>query len=102
MYRAFQKELYNGIPNVVWRVLRKRLHLKACKLSIVQHSATGGCNVLAVTFFGREVLRKTPGPYRDLHELPSYRIIIFGIEWGRINCGTLVRCKRDKAIKNYF
>jgi hypothetical protein len=24
-----------GIP--VWRVLRKRLHLKACKLSIVQH-----------------------------------------------------------------
>ena len=27
-----------GIPNVtVWRVLRKRLHLKAYKLSIVQH-----------------------------------------------------------------
>jgi hypothetical protein len=25
-YRVFQKELYNGIPNVtVWRVLRKRL-----------------------------------------------------------------------------
>jgi hypothetical protein len=34
---VFQKELYNGIPNVtVWRVLRKRLHLKAYKLSIVQ------------------------------------------------------------------
>jgi hypothetical protein len=33
----FQKELYNGIPNVtVWRVLRKHLHLKAYKLSIVQ------------------------------------------------------------------
>jgi hypothetical protein len=32
-----QKELYNGIPNVtVWRVLRKRLHLKAEKVSIVQ------------------------------------------------------------------
>jgi hypothetical protein len=29
---CFKKELYNGIPNVaVWRVLRKRLHLKACK-----------------------------------------------------------------------
>jgi hypothetical protein len=34
----FQKEIYNGSPNViVWRVLRKRLYLKACKLSIVQH-----------------------------------------------------------------
>jgi hypothetical protein len=34
----FQKELYNGIPNVtLWRVLRKRLHLKAYKLPIVQH-----------------------------------------------------------------
>jgi hypothetical protein len=34
----FQKELYSGVPNVtVWRVLRKRLHLKAYKLSIVQH-----------------------------------------------------------------
>jgi hypothetical protein len=34
---VFQKELHNGIPNVgVWRVLRKRLHLKAYKLSIVQ------------------------------------------------------------------
>jgi hypothetical protein len=32
-----QKELYNAIPNVtVWRVLRKRLYLKAYKLSIVQ------------------------------------------------------------------
>jgi hypothetical protein len=33
----FQKELYNGIPNViVWRGLRKRLYLKAYKLSIIQ------------------------------------------------------------------
>jgi hypothetical protein len=32
-----KKELYNGTPNVtVWRVLRKRLHLKAYKLYIVQ------------------------------------------------------------------
>jgi hypothetical protein len=39
--RAFQKELYNGIPNVtVWRVLRKTLHLKAYKLSIVQRLET--------------------------------------------------------------
>jgi hypothetical protein len=36
--RCFKKELYNFIPNVtVGRVLRKRLHLKAYKLSIVQH-----------------------------------------------------------------
>jgi hypothetical protein len=34
---VFQNELYNGIPDVtVWRLLRKRLHLKAYKLSIVQ------------------------------------------------------------------
>jgi hypothetical protein len=38
IYRMFQKELYSGIQNVtVWRVLRKRLHLKACNLSIVHH-----------------------------------------------------------------
>jgi hypothetical protein len=36
-YRVFQKEFYNCIPNVaVWRVLRKRLRLKAYKLYIVQ------------------------------------------------------------------
>jgi hypothetical protein len=34
---VFQKELHNGIPNgTVWWVLRKRLHLKVYKLSIVQ------------------------------------------------------------------
>jgi hypothetical protein len=33
---VFQKELYNCVANVaVWRVLRKRLHLKAYQLSIV-------------------------------------------------------------------
>jgi hypothetical protein len=33
---CFKKELYNGIPNVtVCRVLRKRLHLKAYKLSML-------------------------------------------------------------------
>jgi hypothetical protein len=33
----FQKELYNGIPNVTeWRVLLKRLHLNSYKLSILQ------------------------------------------------------------------
>jgi hypothetical protein len=37
-YRVFKKELYNGILNVtVWRELRKRLRLKAYKLSIVQY-----------------------------------------------------------------
>jgi hypothetical protein len=35
--QGVSKELYDGVPNVVvWRVLRKHLHLKACKLSIVQ------------------------------------------------------------------
>jgi hypothetical protein len=34
---VFQRYLYNSIPNVTLRrVLRKRLHLKAYKLSIVQ------------------------------------------------------------------
>jgi hypothetical protein len=32
MYRLFQKEYYNGIPNVtVWRAVRKRLRLKTSK-----------------------------------------------------------------------
>jgi hypothetical protein len=36
-HRVFQKKFYNGIPKAtVCRVLRKRLHLKAYKLSIVQ------------------------------------------------------------------
>jgi hypothetical protein len=36
IYRVFQKELYNGIPNVaMWQVLQKGLHLKAYKPSIV-------------------------------------------------------------------
>jgi hypothetical protein len=35
--QGVSKELYNGFSNVaVWRVLRKRLHLKAYKLTIVQ------------------------------------------------------------------
>jgi hypothetical protein len=34
---VFQIELYNGIPNVaVWQVLRKRLHFKPYKLSIIK------------------------------------------------------------------
>jgi hypothetical protein len=39
LHRVFQKELCNGLPTVtVWRVLQKRFHLKAYKLSIaVQH-----------------------------------------------------------------
>jgi hypothetical protein len=36
-YRVFQKERYNGIPNVTaWRLLRKHLHLTAYKLCIVE------------------------------------------------------------------
>jgi hypothetical protein len=38
IYRVFQLKLYNGFPNVtVWWVLRKRLHLKAYKLFVVQY-----------------------------------------------------------------
>jgi hypothetical protein len=38
IYRLFQKELYNGIPNVtVWAVFRKLLQLETYQLSIVQH-----------------------------------------------------------------
>jgi hypothetical protein len=37
VHRVFQKEFYRGIPNVtVWRVLRKRSHLREYKLSIVE------------------------------------------------------------------
>jgi hypothetical protein len=37
LYRGFQKERHNGIPNVaVWRVLRKCLYLMAYNLAIVQ------------------------------------------------------------------
>jgi hypothetical protein len=35
---CLKKKVCNGIPNVtVWRVLLKRVHLEAYKLSIVQH-----------------------------------------------------------------
>jgi hypothetical protein len=40
-----------SLTNVtVWRVLRKRLHLKAYKLSIVQH-LTAAYNVVRKSFF---------------------------------------------------
>jgi hypothetical protein len=48
---VFQKELYNGILNVaVWKVLRKSLHLKAYKLSIVQDNYQH-CHVSLFTIF---------------------------------------------------
>jgi hypothetical protein len=38
IYRMFQNEPYNGIPNAaVWPVLQKRLHLREYKLSIIRH-----------------------------------------------------------------
>jgi hypothetical protein len=47
------KELYSGIPNVnVWRVLRKLLHLKAYRLSIVQGAERWiVCKPLSVNVF---------------------------------------------------
>jgi hypothetical protein len=37
LYRVFQKYIYNCIPEAtVWGMLRKHLHLKKYKLSIVQ------------------------------------------------------------------
>jgi hypothetical protein len=52
-YRAFQKELYSDIPNVtVSRVLRKRLHLKAHKLSTIhQLEQWIVCTPLSVNMF---------------------------------------------------
>jgi hypothetical protein len=39
---VFEKELYKCMANVtLWRVVRKRLHLKAYKLSIVEHFEEG-------------------------------------------------------------
>jgi hypothetical protein len=36
-YRVFQKELYNGIPNITMcGMLQKRLHFKTYKLSLIQ------------------------------------------------------------------
>jgi hypothetical protein len=50
--QVVSEELYNGIPNVsVWRVLRKRLHLKANKLSISQSAEEWiVCTPLSVNF----------------------------------------------------
>jgi hypothetical protein len=46
LYREFQKELHSSIPNVtVWRVLGKRLHLKAYRLSIPHLCTTLSVNV---------------------------------------------------------
>jgi hypothetical protein len=44
---VFQKNLCNGIPTAVWRVLRKRLHSKAYKLSIVQDFSRLSCRLRA-------------------------------------------------------
>jgi hypothetical protein len=54
LFRVFQKELYNGIPEApVWRVLRKPLHLKAYKLSTVQgvEERSLVCTPLSVNVF---------------------------------------------------
>jgi hypothetical protein len=48
---VLKKELYSGIPNItVWRVLRKRLHLKAYKLSII-HRSWIVCTPISVNVF---------------------------------------------------
>jgi hypothetical protein len=51
--RVFQKDLRSGIPNItLWRVLRKRLHLKAYKLSIAQGvQRRRDCTPLSVNVF---------------------------------------------------
>jgi hypothetical protein len=52
-YSVFQKELYNRIPNVtVCRMLRKRLYLKAYKLSTVQGVKRWVvCTILSINVF---------------------------------------------------
>jgi hypothetical protein len=48
--RVLQKELYNGIPNAI--VLRKRLQLKAYKLSIVRDvETTEVVTFISTTFY---------------------------------------------------
>jgi hypothetical protein len=52
LYMVLQKEFCNDIPNVtVWRVLRKRLHLKAYKLPIVQGVHSNYWNSIVKLFF---------------------------------------------------
>jgi hypothetical protein len=65
---VFRKELYNGIPNAaLWRVLRKRLHLKAYKLSPLQHLERWIVCTLQVSHFHNILFSKQP-----VHaELPS-------------------------------
>jgi hypothetical protein len=54
---CFKKELYSDSPNVdVWRVLRKRLHLKAYKLSIVRLEQYIVCTSWSVQHFERWIL----------------------------------------------
>jgi hypothetical protein len=47
---CLKKESYNSIPNVIlWRMLWKRLKLKAYKLFIVQHLVNTHTHILAVS-----------------------------------------------------
>jgi hypothetical protein len=60
----FKKELYNDIPSVtVWQVLRKRLHLKANKLSIAQ--IVERWNTIVMRFLKHPVLPVEVTMYRN-------------------------------------
>jgi hypothetical protein len=58
--QGVSKKFYDGIPNVtVWLVLRKRLHLKAYKLSIVQGTPLS-VNVFVTFDYHCKALLETP------------------------------------------
>jgi hypothetical protein len=51
-YKVFQKYLYSDVPCAMLRVLRKRLFLKAYKLSIIQGVKRWmGCTPVSVNVF---------------------------------------------------
>jgi hypothetical protein len=86
LYRMLQKQLYNGISNItVWRVLRRRLHLEAYKLSIVQHLEPSWIPV-TFWFLASSVLR----PCMFLRN-----------DWLSLDCTTLIREDRTLQIFSY-
>jgi hypothetical protein len=78
----FQKQLYSGIPNVtVWRVLRKRLYLKAYELFVVQVVERGSKasaqfipsarNKAHLALYRRHFLKLYPAPNLHISSPPS-------------------------------
>jgi hypothetical protein len=79
LYRAFQKELCNDIPNfTVWRVLGTHSHLKAYKLSIVRHHDR--CSMFCVEnyttyIFVHKVQRLSPWKMKSIIYVRSSKLL---------------------------